>query len=348
LMDYLKPDYGVAAGPDEFFLHFEDILHGKLADVSNLLYFQDGNLKANPVRFFPPFDKPEYTTEVIEQMLAFNQEFPSQGLQGAPVEISRGCCHKCVFCSEPFGKGPEVRYRKISTIMADIRMLVEHGIRNIYMISSELNPEGNEFVLKLADEIHAFNQSQPEDDKVTWFGANYLLKFSYEEHLRLNRSGFTGGWFDITALDDKNARAMKTPYRNAQLLDDLKSFSRAERIRQAEHEQNIPSPEDAKLRWTMFMGNPATTIETVHKTLEIANREGFAREFSNCSLFTVMRVFDYENLDDSALEVTFSITPELEETTYNQLLPHRYSDAESPAISCWFYSRWIKRFARDI
>ena len=91
------------------------------------------------------------------------------------------------------------------------------------MISSELNPQGNEFLLQLAARIHRFSEQQTEDRKVTWFAADYLLNLNPDEHERLLRSGCPGAWFDVTALDDDNARAMRTPYRNASLLTRLKT-----------------------------------------------------------------------------------------------------------------------------
>ena len=69
------------------------------------------------------------------------------------------------------------------------------------MVSSELNPEGNGYVLELADKIWSFNKSLPEDKKIIWYGANYLLKFDFDEYELLYRSGFTGGWFDITSYN---------------------------------------------------------------------------------------------------------------------------------------------------
>jgi len=219
----------VFGDPDIFFKHFEDILAGNLKDVPNLLYFQDDQLISNARVFYPPLAKTEYTQQVIEEMMAFYDAFPSPGFQGAPVEVMRGCRYSCVFCSEPFAKGRKVRYRDLSAVMGDIEILVDHGITRLYIVSSELNPEGNAFALELADRIYAFNQQQPDDQKVTWFGANYLLNFSLQEFERLYKSGFTGGWFDITALDDENACAMQTPYRNKHLLTYLKTYAHLRR-----------------------------------------------------------------------------------------------------------------------
>ncbi|MEA3440856.1 MAG: hypothetical protein U9R58_11285, partial [Chloroflexota bacterium] len=147
LMRYLRPDFGVFGGPDGFFEHFYEIRQGEYAQVSNLLYLQEGELIANPRRFYPPFSGAEYSSRAIKEMMSFYDAFPSPGFQGAPVEIMRGCCHTCVFCAEPHVEGARVQYRDLSAVMADIEILADQGVSRLYMISSELNPEGNEFLL---------------------------------------------------------------------------------------------------------------------------------------------------------------------------------------------------------
>jgi len=349
IMRYLRPDLGLAGDPDAFFEHFEQIKLEKYGDIANLLYFQDGRLVSNPRALFPPLGKGEYTPQVIKQMMAFYEVFPSPGFQGAPIEIIRGCNHACVFCSEPLVKGSQVRYRAMAAIMADIEMLVSHGITQLYMVSSELNPEGDHFMLELAENIRAFNLQQPEDQQVTWFGANYLLTFGTQVHEQLSSSGFTGGWFDITALDDENARAMQTPYRNRVLLTHLKEYAQFKRIQydlkqtkaQAvagsgnSEPQDLPASEalsaqeDLTVKWTLFMGNPATTPQTIAETIRVANQAGLAELFTDCGLARTIRVFDYEKPAQATLDVTYSVMPDLEHTGYQQLLP---SFAYSPAL----------------
>jgi hypothetical protein len=341
IMHYLRPDFGVCGGPDAFFAHFEDIKAGNLGEVANLLFFEQDQLVSNPRIFYPPLADTEYTPQAIEEMMAFYDAFPSPGFQGAPVEVIRGCCHSCVFCTEPHVAGKQVRYRDLSAVMADIKVLVDHGITRMYMISSELNPEGNGFVLELADRIRSFNERQAEDRKVTWFGANYLLNFSVDEYERLDKSGFTGGWFDVTALDDENARAMRTPYRNESLLAHLRAYAQFEetqselaQAQEASQPKALDSEDDASrkdraINWSLFLGNPATSTETIRNTLRVANREGLAQLFTGCSIITCLRVFDYENPDEAILAVTYSVTADLERTGYQQLLP---SFAYPPAL----------------
>lgn len=324
LMHYLEPDFGVFGGPDDFFTHFADIEAGKLERVRNLLYFRDGQLVSNPRFFFPPFTGREYTPEIIGEMLAFYASFPEPGFQGAPLEIIRGCNHSCVFCSEPLVKGNQVQYRHLSAVMADIQLLAENGLTRLYMITSELNPEGNEFILQLADRISTFNSGRDDDQQITWFGANYLLGFSAGEYARLYESGFTGGWWDITALDDENARQMRTPYRVRSLVHDLKVHAAARRVHNSAQDGG-----DEGVSWTMFLGNPATTKETIRKTLEITHRDGIAAVFESCRLFTHIRVFDYEEPAKDVLGVTYSVSSDLRRADYQQLLP---SFAYPPAL----------------
>lgn len=340
LMHYLCPDIGVYEGPDDFFAQFDDVEKGNLGSIANLLYFKGEQLILNQRKLYPPFAHTEYTPQAIKAMMEFYTAFPSPGFQGAAVEVMRGCNHSCVFCAEPHGKGARVRYRDLSVVMKDIEVLVNHGITKIYIISSELNPEGNEFVLELADRIWSFNESRADDKKIEWYGANYLLKFEFEEFERLYRSGFTGGWFDITALDDKNASAMQTPYRNARLLEHLQTYVKHEKKRLSvlhsqktagaqENDEAGNEQEDDFIRWTMFLGNPATTIETIRNTLKIANEEGFSQLFGDCYLNPNIRVYDYERPDKATLNVTYSVTPNLERVSYRQILP---SFAYPPAL----------------
>jgi len=329
LMRHLRPDYGIFGGGQDFFDHFDDLKQGDPKQTANLLYFQDDRLLANPRQFFPPLAEGEYTPRAIEEMMAFYEAFPTPGFDGAPVEIMRGCPHKCLFCAEPHVAGSTVNYRPLEAVMADIGILVDHGIDEIYMISSELNPQGSEFILQLADRIQAFNAGQPQERNISWYGANYLLGFSEEEYDRMYASGFTGGWFDLTALDDDNARAMRTPYRNARLVPDLKIYARARR-----KQLGLPpadgssacSPENSEqgekiVKWNFFIGNPATTVDTIRDTIRIANQEGLPQLFNRCSINTNMRVFDYTQPASDTLAVTFSINPDLERTSYQPLYP---------------------------
>ncbi len=347
IMNYVRPDLGVVGGPDDFFDRFEKILQGAYEGIANLVYYQDGRLFANPRVFYPPFPNAEYTPTAIRQMMDFYTAHPEPGFYGAPLEIMRGCNHTCSFCSEPFVAGRQVRYRDLSAIMRDIDLLARHGVTKLYLISSELNPENNQFVLRLADRIHAFNERQLAECRITWFGANHLLKFNFDEYERLYRSGFTGGWFDVSALDDQNARAIRTPYRNRYVIDYLKIYAQVSRgsfdrrSRGEDKEANVSGRGETTagenpVRWTMFLGNTATTIATIRHTLQVADREGLPKLFDECHLINSTRIFDYEEPEEETLDVTYSVTTELERIRYREILP---SFAFAPALLRHFGSK---------
>ena len=356
LMCYLRPDFGVLGGPDDFFAHFEEIKNGNHGKVPSLMFFQGDQLISNPRNLYPPLADPEYTPQVLKAMMEFYAAFPSPGFQGAPVEIMRGCSHSCLFCAEPRSAGTRVRYRDLSAVMKDIEILVDHGITRVYIISSELNPEGNEFILQLADRIRLFNESQTEERKITWYGANYLLTFGFDEYERLYRSGFTGGWFDITGLDDENARAMRTPYRNERLLAHLRTYAECAKrqidLRRAQKELQSDAMaragdgrEDEFVRWSMFLGNPATTVETIRNTLQTANQEGLPDLFDRCGIVGITRVFDYEKPTEATLAATYSVTSDLNRISYRQLFP---SFAYPPTLSEDFSEKEISEMFEHI
>jgi hypothetical protein len=333
LMPILRPDFGVFGAADAFFSYFQDIIRGEYHRVANLLYFQGDKIVTNRRVYFPPSREIEYSPQAIQEMMAFYEQFPEPGFMGASLEIIRGCSHACVFCCEPHVAGREVRYRDLAAILGEIKLLVDNGITEMYLISSELNPEENGFILQVADSIRRFNEQQSAASKISWFGANYLLKFDRTDYQRLAASGFTGGWFDITGLDDRNAQAMRTPYRNKTLLSHLKDYIDYQRkgidhsaadvsgTDQVGELRNAGSQEDHEIRWTMFLGNPATTMETIRETIAQANHEGLSALFDCCHIVRPIRVFDYEQPSIETLEVTFSINNELERVAYRQTMP---------------------------
>ena len=334
LMPILQPDFGVFGGADDFFRYFEEILAGNYRHVANLLYFEGDNVVANKRTYFPPALGTEYTPQAIAGMLAFYEKFPKLPFQGAPVEIMRGCNHACVFCSEPFVTGHQVQYRDLRAIMADIELLAKNGVSEVCMVMSELNPEGNDFILRLADAIRVFNEGQAAEQQVSWFGANYLMTFDEADFRRLYTSGFKGGWFDITALDDDNARAMRTPYRNETLVGRLQHYAKEQRARinqvQTHAEEAGGSSEgEKKVRWSMFLGNPSTTMDTVRRTLAAAHDAGLDNAFDSAQIIRPLRVFDYEQPSLETLAVTFSVNEQLQRVPYQQTLP---SFAYPPAL----------------
>jgi hypothetical protein len=120
---------------------------------------------------------------------------------------------------------------------------------------------------------------------------------------------------------------MQTPYRNASLLGHLKTYAQFQHARLDRNQALETSPatvlgdQERVVGWSLFLGNPATTSETIRNTLHIANQEGLAQLFTSCDLNVNIRVFDYEDPDEATLAVTYSVTAGLERTAYQPVLP---------------------------
>src|SRR5690606_4883781 len=79
-------------------------------------------------------------------------------LVSAPVSIVYGCSHACTFCIIPQKRGKE-RSRPVGSIVAEVRSLVEQGVKEVVLLGQIVDrygydvPDGPD----LADLLHAVN-----------------------------------------------------------------------------------------------------------------------------------------------------------------------------------------------
>lgn len=357
IMKYIKPDYGVMGGPDAFFDHFEDIIaHQNLDQVTNLVYRKNEALHKGPLRFFPPSPRREYTDEIMADRQAFyarNYGKEVSKVRSVPIEAVRGCSKSCTFCSEPRVKGPELQYRDIDVIVDEINFLGTHDHNLVFLVSSEINAEGPEFMLKLADRILQINEERSAYAKVYWY-TFYLPTLSSEELKHLRSAGFLGGANDIVSLDDKNLAAVKAPYTSSDVIKHLKGAKQVveEEWQQREEEErpsleeriygisppaDVPYTESFMKSWWFFLGNTAATPETIRVTLKaIDEAVGLSQFFDIGAATKATRLFDYIPQDAELLSDTSSFTQNGPTETYNELYP---SYAYAPALLRHFGSK---------
>ncbi|MFX0092043.1 MAG: radical SAM protein [Candidatus Hodarchaeota archaeon] len=341
LMNYIQPDYGVIGDPDAFFEHFEDILlKQNLNQVANVIFRINDTLQKGPLRFFPPASRKEYTDEIVADRNAFfSRYFSDQNVNkvfSIPLEVVRGCAMNCTYCSEPMIKGNKLRYRNLDVIEEEINFLGTHGLNRIMMVCSEINTEGNEFFLKLADRIIQINEKRSSYEKVHWY-TFYLMNLSPDEMKHLRKAGFLGGASDIVSFDDNNLAAVKAPLKTKTVINHIigvkkvieeefrqineKYPSIEERIFRGTRYPNPLHPGNFMRNWNFFLGNLAATPETIRLTLKAVDDTGLIQHFDGCYVNRATRICDYIHPDKEVLESIWSITDKDSKVPYNELYP---------------------------
>ncbi|MFW9903256.1 MAG: B12-binding domain-containing radical SAM protein [Candidatus Thorarchaeota archaeon] len=338
LMNYLKPDYGVIGGPDDFFKQFESILaEQKLASIANLVYFQTGSLLKGPREFFPPAPRQEYTEEIITDLKAFNSRFSGENVESSvPLEVSRGCPGNCTMCSEPLVKGKKVQYRDLDVIVEEINFLRKYQLNLLFFICSEINADGTEFLMKLADQLIEINEEREDFEKVYWH-ALHLLTLTPEELKHIRKAGFCGDFnpLPVVSLDDHNCALNKTPQKSEDIINYFtqakkvvkgefrqtgkKFFSLEDRIFSAPQSLN---PGDFVKSWNIFLGNIDTTPETLRITLKRADETKLNEIFDSCYVNKATRIYDFMKPTEEVLEHTWvSINGAIKQATYLEYYP---------------------------
>ncbi|MFX1507399.1 MAG: hypothetical protein ACFFDC_15055 [Promethearchaeota archaeon] len=337
LMNYLKPDYGVTGGPDAFFKHFEYVLDTQnLNQISNLIYFQTKTLQKGPFQLFPPASRQEYTDEIMVDWLSFYSQFSGESIeQSVALEVSRGCPKNCLICSEPLVKGKKVRYRYLDVIEDEINFIRKYQLNQLCFICSELNAEGDEFVLKLADRIIEINKEREDYEKISWYGL-HLMTFSADTLKHLRKAGFQGTFnpLPVFSLDDHNLVANRAPHKSNNIIQFFtqakevvkeefrhtgkKYFSLEERIFRAPQSLNS---DDFVKSWNIFLGNIDATPETIQVTLKHADETKLNQFFDSCYVNRATRIYDFMEPTEEVLKYTWASVNGIIENSYNELYP---------------------------
>ncbi|HUH06408.1 MAG TPA: tRNA (N6-isopentenyl adenosine(37)-C2)-methylthiotransferase MiaB [Egibacteraceae bacterium] len=85
--------------------------------------------------------------EILEHTEAFPSALPARRevAHHAWVSISIGCDNTCTFCIVPLLRGPE-KSRKLGEIVAEVRQLVDDGVREVTLLGQNVNSYGRDLV----------------------------------------------------------------------------------------------------------------------------------------------------------------------------------------------------------
>jgi threonylcarbamoyladenosine tRNA methylthiotransferase MtaB len=77
------------------------------------------------------------------------------------VQVQNGCDHRCTFCIIPFGRGNS-RSAPIASVVAQVRRLVEQGVREVVLTGVDITSYGTDDVPKLGMLVKRILREVPE------------------------------------------------------------------------------------------------------------------------------------------------------------------------------------------
>jgi hypothetical protein len=283
----LAVDFGVLGEPDAFFERFEDVLaRNSLDQIPNLVYRRGGVYHETNRVFFPPSAQPEYTREIIDELVRFQRKYPGKdgNKPHVPVEISRGCPCRCYFCAEPFVKGRKVRIRDWDVVERDIRALDRRGLHRIWLVCSEINFD-RKFSIEIARHMAALNRGRSPATMIRWRAYN-LPRMSRRDLRTMIAGGFEPGWNDFASFEDRNLQRCRVPYRAADAIAYCRDFHDLA----GKFSLNI---EDIRTFY-MFLGNAFSDARTIRTTLRRVDEWGLKQHHDAAVILAATRVFEME------------------------------------------------------
>lgn len=280
----LQVDFGIQGEPDGFFARFADVLARRHLDqVPNLVYRRGRTFHANPRVFYPPFDGPEYTDEMVDELIRFYGEraLLEGTMDTVAVEIARGCPFRCYFCNEPAVKGRHVQYRNWSAVEADLATLASRGIHNVWFVCSEINIHPRR-ARTIARRMRALNAGRDGNTRVRW--RSYSIPRMDPAHLRAMLSaGFQPGWNDFPSFDDTNLARCQVPFRTRSALDYYRRY--------LDWADRQPDPPADRQTFSLFLGNAFATARTISTTLRRVDALSLQARHEQAAVSTATRVF---------------------------------------------------------
>lgn len=175
-------DYVIMGEGEERFLRLIQILSqsqlDQLKNLDGIAYRSATEIVVNPLEKF---------IEDIDQLPILNIE------KGIGMLItSRGCPKNCSFCSIGNVMGKKVRFRSLHSVILEMKIGIEHGVRHFDFEDDNLTIRKNHVKALLEQIIHHFG-----DYNLTLSAMNGLLADTFDEELirLMKRAGFE--WLNI-------------------------------------------------------------------------------------------------------------------------------------------------------
>ncbi|TFE19811.1 30S ribosomal protein S12 methylthiotransferase RimO [Cohnella luojiensis] len=194
----------------------------------------------------------------------------------AYVKIAEGCDNACTFCSIPIMRG-QFRSRSIESIIAEVKMLAEQGVREISLIAQDSTNYGTDLYegFKLPELLNRVS----EVPEISWVRLHYAYPGFFTDEL-----------IETIANNPKVCNYIDMPLQHSEdsILKRMRRPGRQRDVRELIGKIRSRIPEVA-LRTSMIVGFPGETEE------DFANLCEFVREMK----FDRLGVFAYSQEEDT-------------------------------------------------
>lgn len=217
-----------------------------LSGIKGLVWRDRGEIQQNPDRgFIPNLD--DLPLPMYELLPLEAYRMPLMKGPFCFVLTSRGCPAGCKYCIKHVSYQWSVRLLSPERIVQEIRVLYDHGIRNIHMYA-DLFTVNREQVMRLCELILR------DDLKIKWT-CNSRVDYVDEEMLKL--MGRAGCWMISWGIESGNELILKKAAKGANPKKALAALTWARTA--------------GIKNWGYFIiGLPGETLETIRETIELA------------------------------------------------------------------------------
>jgi ribosomal protein S12 methylthiotransferase len=178
------------------------------------------------------------------------------------LKISEGCPHRCSYCTIPSLRGP-FRSRDVDSLVVEARRMVEHGVKEINLVSQDTTMYGSD----LKENIHLEDLLERlfVIDGIRWIRLLYCHPLRISDYLLelLEREEAICPYLDVPIqhINEDILRAMGRPFKGEniwQLLERIKSLTRP-----------------ISLRTTLMVGFPGETDDIFHELYDFVKMTEF-------------------------------------------------------------------------
>jgi ribosomal protein S12 methylthiotransferase len=216
----------------------------------------------------------------------------------AYVKIAEGCDNACTFCSIPIMRG-QFRSRSMESIIAEVKMLSEQGVKEISLIAQDSTNYGTDLYdgFKLPELLNRVS----EVEGIAWVRLHYAYPGFFTDEL-----------IDAIAGNPKICNYIDMPLQHSEdsILKRMRRPGRQRDVRELVGKIRSRIPEVA-LRTSMIVGFPGETEEDFEKLCS------FVREMK----FDRLGVFAYSQEEDTpANRLPNQLTDEVKQFRANTLM----------------------------